>query len=64
MASRELDEYNEAYDDVINRRLFLCAIRKGKCPVAVAKHEAYRDLVRTHNLDGDGLTRPRKVRRA
>jgi hypothetical protein len=62
MASRELDEHNEAYDDMVNRRLWAEAVRQGKYPVMTAKHMAYRELIRTHNLDGDGLTRPRKRR--
>jgi hypothetical protein len=58
MASRELDECNEAYNDMVNRRLW----REANGNVMRIKRQAYRELVRTHDLAGDGLTRPRKRR--
>jgi hypothetical protein len=58
MASRELDEHNEAYDEMVNRRLW----REANRNIVLIKRQAYRELIRTHNLDGDGMTRPRKRR--
>ena len=66
MASRELDEHNEAYDNSVNTRIWNKASRQVNGDMTetlrLVVKGGYIDLIRTHNLAGDGLTRPRKRR--
>jgi hypothetical protein len=68
MASVELDEHNFSYNERENARIWNNALRKAGSNRRVALRSVitsnYRGLIATHNIDGDGLTRPRKHRRA
>jgi hypothetical protein len=66
MASRELDEHNEHYTNTVNNRIWNMKLRAAMNDIDRAidnvRDYNYRELIATHNLDGDGLTRPRKHR--
>jgi hypothetical protein len=66
MASRELDELNEAYEDSVNTRMWNAALRVTKGDKAKAldrtKRDAARELNRAYEVDYHGVYRPRKVR--